>query len=497
MPKVVTRYNLLISCPSDVKDEIKIIRETIEEYNKRDGDKNNTVIITKHWSKDSYPQSGGRPQELLNQQFVLNCDFVVAVFWTRFGTPTEKYGSGTEEEIEELLKSGKQVFLYFSDQALSPSSYDPSQYRKVEKFRKKYEGRGIYATYKTLQEFEKQFSDHLKQYFDSLPHEKQVIPMKAQAQLSIQGVNKGKPADQIKLYQYDLLSLKFIEQAKEDIVSEFQKIKNIQLPVQTTKPHYQEPVVISERNKSLLCDYANKNNIELNPDEFFYLGNLSEFENLGTFSLIGNVEEKAKFRRIHNLLTAIEKNQDFINFFTKMDSKHFLSLCLSNHGTHPDEEIEVRLFVDKGLLCKKEELPFPGIGMKNAMGFDDMDELLKNVYKEGKSLWVKEYESENVNPTLLDDEFEYAVGKMMPTDSEEAEIHRKNYIEEINDIFIYDYYNEDSMDILIYTQNYIKHNTNIYLPSKLVFNSPPDNIRYEIRSKHSPNVITGEIKIEI
>ncbi|MCY8911036.1 hypothetical protein P8907_20265 [Bacillus atrophaeus] len=497
MPKVVTRYDLLISCPSDVKDEIDIIRETIEEYNKRDGDKNNTAIITKHWSKDSYPQSGGRPQELLNQQFVLDCDFVVAVFWTRFGTPTEKYGSGTEEEIEELIKSGKQVFLYFSDQPIKPSLYDSSQHKKVLEFREKYKDRGMYDTYETLQEFEKKFSNHLKQYFDSLPHEKQEKPKKGQ--LSIQGVNtKGKPTDPIKLYQYDLGSLEFLEQDKENILSEFKKIKNIQLPVQTTKVHQQEPVVISERNKSLLCDYANKNNIELNPDEFFHLGNLC---NLGlildSFSVSGTVAEKKKFRLIHNLLTKIEENQDFINFFTKIDSKHFLNLCLSNQGTHPDEEIEVRLLVNEGLLCKKEDLPFPGIGIKKAMGFDKTNKLLKDIYREGKSVWVKEYESENVNPKLLDHEFEYTVGDMIPTDNEQAEIHRKNYIEEINDIFIYDYYNEDGMDILIYTQNYIKHNTNIYLPSKLVFNSLPDNIRYEIRSKHSPNVITGEIKIEI
>ncbi|MBL4968894.1 hypothetical protein [Bacillus halotolerans] len=499
MPKIATKYDLLISCPSDVKDEIDIIRETIDEYNRRDGEKNNTVIITKHWSKDSYPQSGGRPQELLNKQFVLDCDFVVAVFWTRFGTPTEKYGSGTEEEIEELLKSGKQVFLYFSDRVLNPSSCDLSQYNKVLKFREKYKGRGIYDTYETLQEFEKKFSKHLSRYFDSLPHEKQDKIKKGQ--LSIQGVNnKGKPTDQIKLYQYNFLSLEFIGQDKENILSDFQKIKNIQLPVQPTKVHYQEPIVISEKNKRLLCDYANKNNIDINPEEFFYLGYLCEIAsslNLGSYSVDGTEEEREKFRLIQNLLTEIEKSQDFINFFAKMDNKYFLNLCLSNQGSQPDEDVEVKLLVDEGLLCKKEDLPFPGIGIKKSTGFDYLNKLLKNIYTEGKSVWVKEYESENVNPTLIDNEFEYFVGDMIPTDKEQAEIHSKNYIEEINDIFIYDYYNEDSMDILIYTQNYIKHNTNIYLPSKLVFNSPPDKIRYEIRSKHSPEVMTGEIKIEI
>ena len=28
------------------------------------------------------------------------------MFWTRFGTPTDEYGSGTEEEIEIMLPDG-------------------------------------------------------------------------------------------------------------------------------------------------------------------------------------------------------------------------------------------------------------------------------------------------------------------------------------------------------------------------------------------------------
>lgn len=39
----------------------------------------------------------------------MNLIAAVAIFWTKFGTPTDKYGSGTEEEIEEMLSSNKQV----------------------------------------------------------------------------------------------------------------------------------------------------------------------------------------------------------------------------------------------------------------------------------------------------------------------------------------------------------------------------------------------------
>lgn len=71
------------------------------------------MIQTRYWKTSSYSQSGKKPQELLNEQFVKNCDAAVAVFWTRFGTPTDQYGSGTEEEIEIMLNAGKQVLCIF------------------------------------------------------------------------------------------------------------------------------------------------------------------------------------------------------------------------------------------------------------------------------------------------------------------------------------------------------------------------------------------------
>ena len=96
MPRVgITAYDLLISCPGDVNGFIDIIRECVDNFNRVYGNINNMEIATKHWSTDSYPQSGDKPQELLNKQFVRECDAAVAIFWTKFGTPTDKYGSGT------------------------------------------------------------------------------------------------------------------------------------------------------------------------------------------------------------------------------------------------------------------------------------------------------------------------------------------------------------------------------------------------------------------
>ena len=148
--KGITAYDLLISCPGDVAEYVDIIRECIENFNRYIGQLNKAEIVAKHWSTDSYPQSGDKPQELLNEQFVRDCDAAIAIFWTRFGTPTDKYGSGTEEEIEEMLAANKQVFMYFLDAPVEPSKIDFEQHQKVLNFREKYKDRGIYSTIKNM-----------------------------------------------------------------------------------------------------------------------------------------------------------------------------------------------------------------------------------------------------------------------------------------------------------------------------------------------------------
>ena len=165
MAQNVTLYNLLISCPGDVKEEVALIESAVDEFNELYSETLGITIKTRHWSKSSYAQSGGKAQELLNEQFVNKCDAAVAIFWTRFGSPTDEYGSGTEEEIEIMLQSGKQVFMYFSDKPIPPSNRSGNGYEKIQAFREKYKDRGIYFTYSSDEEFKKMFFAHLSMYF--------------------------------------------------------------------------------------------------------------------------------------------------------------------------------------------------------------------------------------------------------------------------------------------------------------------------------------------
>lgn len=86
-------------------------------------------------------------------------DGVIALFWTKFGTPTEEYGSGTEEEIEKSILQGKNVMLYFSNKSINPHKIDYQQYIRVIEFKKRYSG--LFAEYNTLDDFRQILIRHI------------------------------------------------------------------------------------------------------------------------------------------------------------------------------------------------------------------------------------------------------------------------------------------------------------------------------------------------
>lgn len=168
MPTKVTAYDLLISCPSDVAEFVPDIEKTISRFNAIYGKEAKIVIRPVYWEKSSFPESGGHPQNLLNQQIVDGSDMAISLFWSRFGQPTLHNDSGTEEEIEYMLAEKKQVFLYFIDQPLSPSKIDFEQYQKITKFKERYKTSGLYFTVIDKSELCDKFYDHLKLYFNKI-----------------------------------------------------------------------------------------------------------------------------------------------------------------------------------------------------------------------------------------------------------------------------------------------------------------------------------------
>ena len=531
----VTNFDLLVSCPSDVKEELEIIRDTVDSFNRMYGAINNAHILVKHWSTDSYPQSGGSPQDLLNKQFILDCDAAVAAFWTRFGTPTDEYGSGTEEEIEELIKSGRQVFLYFSDCQLNPSLIDYEQYEKVLAFRNKYKDKGIYWTYSSLEDFRKSFLNHLSLYFVQMLANENMIIKSTKSKLSIKGVNNSKLVEQPDIFKRDYLNSDFIKRLKHSIGEKINQVVEMVLPkkviipekpvnkevtpvttdyalkmeeLTSTMRNWQDQfrnlgslfpsteVIISEEIKKVITDFTQENDISFNAEEFFFIGDLiKQQQALGggplgmdrSFKYVGTEEEKKKYKLIKEIYLEVDKYTQYVQFFSEISKKYYIELALSNSGTNYDEDVDVKIFVKKGLLCSGKHLPFPGDNI-----LPMITNALEGMFKSKKSVSINEYNGYPIIPRNL---IAPAFGLNGISYEEEVKSNKIEFRNKIESLFCYEYFQDGEFDILCYNQKYIKQNTNIFLPSFVVLNDFVNEIYYEISSKHYPEVIKEKLEI--
>ena len=152
----------MIASPSDVTAERNIIRDVLSEWNAINAEKNNIFLLPVSWESHSAPEMGDRPQAIINKQILKESDLLVGVFWTRIGTDTGEYISGTVEEIEEHIKYGKPTMLYFSSVPVIPDSVDQDQYSKLKEFRDSCRERGLFETYTALDEFRNKFYRQLQ-----------------------------------------------------------------------------------------------------------------------------------------------------------------------------------------------------------------------------------------------------------------------------------------------------------------------------------------------
>ena len=116
-------YRIMIGSPSDIKEEISIAREVLNNWNNLNSEKNRMVLLPIHWFISSYPAMGKHPQKLLNEQLVEKSDLMICIFGTRLGSPTDTEISGTVEEILQERSKLKVVVVIFGRKTLLELSF--------------------------------------------------------------------------------------------------------------------------------------------------------------------------------------------------------------------------------------------------------------------------------------------------------------------------------------------------------------------------------------
>ena len=500
MSKNVTQYDLLISCPGDVCDELEVIKESIERFNELYTDTLGISIRPRYWKHSSYPKSGGHAQELLNEEFIYDCDAAIAILWSRFGSPTDKYGSGTEEEIEIMLNSGKQVFMYFSDKPVPPSQLNSEQYSQIKAFKEKYSSKGLYFTYSSIAEFQKIVFAHLSQYFLSIQRVKE-LAVDQQPSLKLVGLDSsGEICNKAYIESFCPAVQKNISWYLNKIKECYQKISTIHTESRDIQPNNTtnlfagismgNKVEISESEKKLIKQVASQMELSLD-DNFFDLGNLTTsiapVDLYGGHSLQGTDEEKRKYHFIKTIIETIENCLCWIPFENAFQDYQCIKLAIVNNGKTFDEDVEITLTFPCKSVITIERMPV----------FDN----------ETKGYLLNECELSEIfginrSPNYL--QYDDSIVSLHARNIRKSSFHMPGYTpdyeddynSELENIFAYSVFQEDDRCILKLKVEYIKHNTAVSFPSVIFVNSDLELIPYSITSKHFPEQVKGTIDVE-
>jgi hypothetical protein len=168
MAKQLINLTVFVSGPIDVEAE-KAALKTVVSYLAEILEKSHSITLRLiSWPDTIRPGVGSDLQSVINDQLGQNYDIYIGVLGSRFGQPTPRAESGTEEEFETALERFRQdttsvrVMFYFKRAEQDPFTIDLDQLQKVRKFRDKLGPRGVlYVDFKDTPEFTDLARKHL------------------------------------------------------------------------------------------------------------------------------------------------------------------------------------------------------------------------------------------------------------------------------------------------------------------------------------------------
>lgn len=137
---ITTTLQILISCPGDVAERfLPIIYDTVSNMNTSLKDVEEVMedkigtridLEVMYWGENGRGEflMGKTGQDVLNEQLVNNSDGTIGLFYRRLGTKTDKYPSGTVEELEKTLERGKSAaIIHIRDKDSKRLSFDSDE----------------------------------------------------------------------------------------------------------------------------------------------------------------------------------------------------------------------------------------------------------------------------------------------------------------------------------------------------------------------------------
>jgi len=161
------KIKIFIASPAEVAEERDVITYVVAELGRTLGTTFNVELEAIRWETHAWPDVGADGQDVINRE-IKNYDIFVGVMWKKFGSPTKRAESGTEEEFQRAYdffkehKKPKIMFYFCKRPFYSTRVNELKQFGKVVKFRQALEKLGVlYWEYESLIEFERRLREHL------------------------------------------------------------------------------------------------------------------------------------------------------------------------------------------------------------------------------------------------------------------------------------------------------------------------------------------------
>jgi hypothetical protein len=176
MPVPIIEYRCLLISPSDVSEERDALTNLVQHWNAQIGSGLNARLELVRWESHATPDMSDSPQNIINNQLLESCDLGIAIFWSRLGTRTATYPSGSIEEIYKLIHKGARVLVYFSSRPIPQEALVNEQFANLQEIKAKFQQEGLLATYFDIPNLREQVNLHLTNIITQLLSKDRLIP---------------------------------------------------------------------------------------------------------------------------------------------------------------------------------------------------------------------------------------------------------------------------------------------------------------------------------
>jgi Domain of unknown function (DUF4062) len=100
---------IFVASPTELKDERIALETVVKELNQTLSESTGSYLELVKWETHTMPGFGLDPQAVINEQIGDKYDIFIGILSTKFGSPTPRAGSGTEEEFERAYDRGAEA----------------------------------------------------------------------------------------------------------------------------------------------------------------------------------------------------------------------------------------------------------------------------------------------------------------------------------------------------------------------------------------------------